>query len=245
MSEEGRKALYADMKGYLIAWDPVRQEARWRVDEVAPFNGGVLATGGGLVFAGNTARELVAYDEATGRKLWSFDAQTGIMAPPITYAIDGVQYIAVMAGWGGGWPLTGGVMALQAGRSIGPNRLLMFRLEGTARLPPFTPPDVPRQSIVTSMPADTAAIARGDLLYGRFCLRCHGSGAVSAGPYPDLRVSRIVMDEAFHRIVLDGALAAQGMPGFTGQMTRDEVDDVRAYLARRSYEDFGKGESLE
>ncbi|HWJ70747.1 MAG TPA: PQQ-dependent dehydrogenase, methanol/ethanol family [Sphingobium sp.] len=243
MDDVARKALYADMKGYLIAWDPLTQHTKWKVAQVAPFNGGVLATGGGLVFAGNTARTLAAYDDRSGRQLWSFDAQTGIMAPPITYRLDGTQYIAVMAGWGGGWPLTGGVMALQAGNAVGPNRLLVFKLGGSAQLPPFTPAPAVQQAIVPAMPADTAAIARGDLLYGRFCLRCHGSGAVSAGAYPDLRSSPLVMGDSLRQIVLEGALAAQGMPGFAGKLSTDDLAAIRTYLAKRSFEDFGKKES--
>ncbi|KPL68404.1 alcohol dehydrogenase [Erythrobacter sp. SG61-1L] len=239
MSEADREALYAGMKGYLIAWDPVKQQARWKVDQAAPFNGGVLATGGGLVFAGNTARQMAAYDDETGRKLWSFDAQTGILAPPITYTLGGTQYVAVMAGWGGGWPLTGGVMALQAGKSIGPNRLLVFALDGKAKLPPFLPPQVSRDPIVQAMPKDLVAVAKGDGLFGRFCLRCHGSGAVSAGAYPDLRLAPLVMDDAFYSILLDGALAQNGMPGFKGKLTRADAEAIRTYLAKRSYEDFG------
>jgi alcohol dehydrogenase (cytochrome c)/quinohemoprotein ethanol dehydrogenase len=243
MDAAARQALYADMKGYLIAWDPVMQRARWKVAQAAPFNGGVLTTGGGLVFAGNTARKLAAYDDMTGRQLWSFDAQTGIMAPPITYRLDGAQYIAVMAGWGGGWPLTGGVMALQAGKAIGPNRLLVFKLGGAARLPAFTPLPAIEEPIVRAMPADAGAIARGDLLYGRFCLRCHGSGAVSAGAYPDLRSSKLVMSDALRQIVLDGALVGQGMPRFAGMLSANDLIAIRTYLAKRSFEDFGKKET--
>lgn len=243
MDEAARKALYAGMKGYLIAWDPLTQRARWKVAQIAPFNGGVLATGGGLVFAGNTARELVAYDDDTGRRLWSFDAQTGIMAPPITYSLDGIQYVAVMAGWGGGWPLTGGVMALQAGKSIGPNRLLVFKLGGTARLPVLAPSTAAATPIAQAMPRDNAAAAKGDKLYGRFCLRCHGSGAVSAGAYPDLRASPTVTDEAFRQIVLNGALALQGMPSFDGKLSDADLAAIRQYLAKRSFEDFEKGEA--
>jgi len=240
MSEEERAALYAGMKGYLIAWDPVSQREAWRVDQIAPFNGGVLATGGGLIFAGNTARELVAYDDSTGARLWSFDAQTAISAPPITYAIDGVQYVAVLSGWGGGWPLTGGVMALQAGKAVGPNRLLVFTLDGMQALPSFTPPEAPRRAIVSERPTDEAAIARGNQLYARYCLRCHGTGVVSAGAYPDLRASGMVTGYAFPAVVLNGALASNGMPGFADKLTLSQLEDIRSFIEARSYEDLAQ-----
>ncbi|RIV93358.1 PQQ-dependent dehydrogenase, methanol/ethanol family [Aurantiacibacter xanthus] len=240
MTKEQRDELYAGMKGYLIAWDPVRQKEAWRVNQVAPFNGGVLATGGGLVFAGNTARELAAYDAKSGAKLWSFDAQTAVIAPPISYAIDGVQYIAVLSGWGGGWPLTGGVMALQAGKVVGPNRLLVFKLDGKEVLPPFTPPAGPSRAIVSARPADEASIARGNQLYARYCLRCHGTGVVSAGAYPDLRASGVVPGEAFAAVVLNGALAANGMPSFAGKLTPAQLNDIRSFIEARSFEDLAQ-----
>lgn len=240
MSKEERDALYASMKGYLIAWDPVNQREAWRVDQVAPFNGGVLATGGGLVFAGNTARELAAYDATSGKKLWAFDAQTAVIAPPITYTIDGVQYVAVLSGWGGGWPLTGGVMALQAGKAVGPNRLLVFALDGEQELPPFTPPAAPHRAIVSARPADEDAIGRGNQLYARYCLRCHGTGVVSAGAYPDLRASGVVSSDAFTAVVLGGALAANGMPGFADKLSPDQLADIRSFIEARSFEDLAQ-----
>ena len=236
MSASDRQALYAGMKAYLIAWDPVRQRPAWKRELAAPFNGGVLATGGGLVFEGNAERKLVAYDDRDGRPLWSFDAHTGIAARPITYRLDGVQYIAVMAGWGGGWPLTGGVMALMAGNAIGRNRLLVFRLGGTAALAV----DPARAEAALDPPpveGSAAGAQAGDLLYGRYCLRCHGSGAVSAGAYPDLRRSGFLAGPGFQEIVIDGALASQGMPSFAGKLTPGQADDIRHYLIRRAHQD--------
>jgi quinohemoprotein ethanol dehydrogenase len=163
-----------------------------------------------------------------------------VMAPPVTYRIDGVQYLAVSAGWGGGWPLTGGVMALQAGDSTGPNRLLVFKLDGSAKLPPAPQ----RQMVRTAPPPDrgsTAEVARGDALYGRNCLRCHGSGAVSAGPYPDLRWTPLLTGEGFDQVVLGGALKQRGMPGFGSSLTPADLQALRAYLIRRAHQDHAKG----
>jgi len=85
----------------LIGWDPVEQKEIWRYKLEAP-GGGVLATAGGLVFQGNGAGEFAAYDTSTGRKLWSFDGQSAISAAPISFGVDGNQFISVMAGFGGG-----------------------------------------------------------------------------------------------------------------------------------------------
>src|SRR5690606_8420272 len=92
-----RAEAIAATKGALIAWDPVTQSERWRVPHPGPWNGGLLSTGGGLVFQGNAAGNFVAYSAADGSELWSFHAQTGIIAPPITYTVNGEQYVAVLA----------------------------------------------------------------------------------------------------------------------------------------------------
>ena len=122
-------------KGYLEAWDPVQQKAVFKVDLGKPFDGGVLATGGDLVFQGTSEGWFNAYDDRTGQKVWSFYAQTGVLAAPMTYELDGQQYIALMAGWGG-------TMAGSRSVSNGPNNLLVFKLGGTVQLPPkpvYTP----------------------------------------------------------------------------------------------------------
>ena len=88
-----RAGALAATKGALIAWDPVTQTERWRVPFKGPWNGGVLATAGGLVFQGNSAAEFVAYDAQSGAKLWSRSVQTGITAAPVTFSIKGKQYV--------------------------------------------------------------------------------------------------------------------------------------------------------
>jgi PQQ-dependent dehydrogenase (methanol/ethanol family) len=82
----------------LRAWDPIKQTAAWGIKEDLPFLGGAMSTAGGLVFYGNTHGELKGLDAKTGNVLWTFNAGTGILQSPITYAIDGKQYLAVVAG---------------------------------------------------------------------------------------------------------------------------------------------------
>jgi PQQ-dependent dehydrogenase (methanol/ethanol family) len=91
----------ADAGGHLSelkAWDPVKQTAVWGIKEDLPFLGGVMSTAGGLVFYGNSHGELKAVDAKTGTVLWKFNVGTGILQSPITYTLDGKQYLAVVAG---------------------------------------------------------------------------------------------------------------------------------------------------
>ena len=93
--------LVADRQGKLIAWDPVQQNEVWRVDQDADWNGGVLTTATGLVFTGTAQGKLMAYDATDGQTLWEVELGTGIIAPPITYSVDGEQYLSIAVGWGG------------------------------------------------------------------------------------------------------------------------------------------------
>ncbi len=89
------------MTGLLLAWDPAQQHEVWRVSLPMVESGGVLATAGNLIFQGRSDGMLCAYRATDGKKLWQFDAGTGIMAPPVTYLLNGVQYVTLMVGWGG------------------------------------------------------------------------------------------------------------------------------------------------
>ena len=92
--------LFED-RGAFMGWDPVAPKPAWRVvDPEGAIDGGSLATAGNLVFAGGGQNEFIAYRADTGERLWRFAAQTGVAAGPISYAVDGTQYIAVAAGRG-------------------------------------------------------------------------------------------------------------------------------------------------
>jgi quinohemoprotein ethanol dehydrogenase len=104
-----RADAMADTTGHLLAWDPVAQKEVWRVEHPGPSNGGTLSTAGNLVFQGTAGGEFRAYAADSGKQLWSFPAQTGIIAAPMTYAIDDAQYVAILVGWGGLWDLYPGL----------------------------------------------------------------------------------------------------------------------------------------
>ncbi|ESZ87639.1 MAG: alcohol dehydrogenase [Blastomonas sp. CACIA14H2] len=236
-----REAAKKATKGVLIAWDPVAQKERWRVTLGGPWNGGVLATAGGLVFQGNAMGNFVAYDSASGKNLWSFEAQTGVVAAPMTYSIDGQQYVAVLAGWGGAWPITAGVLSDMSGPVRNISRLLVFKLGGKAKLPAMPAAD----ALPLDPPGLTAAadvVQGGAQLYGRYCTVCHGDAAVQAsargGIIPDLRYSGTLGSaENWQMIVHGGALKDNGMVSFAPVMSKPEIDSIRQYVIARANED--------
>ncbi|MGB3710772.1 MAG: PQQ-dependent dehydrogenase, methanol/ethanol family [Erythrobacter sp.] len=233
-----RREVAGTLRGMLVAWDPVAQEPRWSVEHPGPWNGGVLATGGGLVFQGTAGSEFNAYDASSGERLWSFDAQTGVVAPPVTYTVDGEQYVAVLAGWGGAYALSvdGEVMARKAPvRNV--SRLLVFKLGGAAALP--------AEKALASLPLDPPAsraspetIALGQQKYARYCAVCHAPGAVGSTVLPDLRRSGTLgARESWMAVVHDGILEDNGMASFAGSLSREEIEAIRAYVIHRANED--------
>ena len=232
-------AGYASANGhsasYLLAWDPVKQTAAWKAPQEKSFNGGALATAGGLVFEGSQSDDFSAYNDETGEKLWSFNAQTGIIAGPATYEIGGVQYVAIMAGWGG-------TVAPFGARSDsnGPGRLLVFKLGGMDALPPKPAVEQPP----LEPPAQTepaSVVAKGEGLYGRYCQRCHGFGAAGGGlgvtGPADLRRTPFIQDQdAFNTVVVKGELKHKGMAPFGEEVKEEAARAIRAYIVTEAIE---------
>ena len=231
--------LYARMAsmppptGELLAWDPVKQKAVWRATYPVLDGAGVLATAGNLIFQGRADGIFAAYRATDGEPLWRFDAATGIMAPPVTYTVGGVQYVTVLAGWGGASGLMN-TPAVGAARS-GFGRILTFALNGTARLdaPPFGHKDPPVPAITAKQDART--VHQGLLLFNSHCMTCHGLNAI-AGPLPDLRYSTRPTLETLDAIVLGGARASGGMPSFKKILDVKDVEAIRAYIVSRAQE---------
>ncbi len=224
-------AARAATKGRLLAWDPVKQEARFTVEHPAPSNGGILSTAGNLLFQGQPDGTFSAFDAKDGKKLWSFDAQNGVIAAPISFSLDGEQYIAVMAGLGGSFGVSSPFAPNPHKRPNG--RLLVFQLAGKASLPPYQKPVMPAQLVSDSFPAGAAE--RGLALYAGQCSLCHGPGGYSAGVIPDLRRSpTIASRELFHQVVLDGILQQRGMISFRDMLKPEQVEEIRAYLGMRA-----------
>lgn len=238
---ESLAAIRSSIKGSLVAWDPVRQKAVWRVNFGEAFNGGTLATAGDLVFQGNASGYIVAYRADNGAKLWAFDAQSPIMAAPISYAIKGRQYVAVMVGYGGVAAFGPGALTNADRKKRNISRLMVFSLNGKAALPPVSPlPALALPNPPTDAPIGPG-IEQGRQLYERSCSTCHGTGAVTAGIAPDLRHSQALSRDVFRAIVLDGALKGAGMAGFAGTLSPDEVEDIRGYLGQRARQALAAG----
>ena len=224
------------MRGRLVAWDPVTQQEAWRVEHPQPLSGGTLSTASGLVFQGRADGRLRAYRAADGEVLWEFEQETGIAAAPMTYEVDGTQYLAVLAGWGGPEVLINA--GLGEGKT-GPGRLLVFRLDGDAELPPPVPPLPPIEAPTFELGATPAELTSGETLYSDNCVGCHGLDVISGGITPDLRRTTADVHGQFQDIVLGAIRAPLGMPGFSDRLGPEEVRSIQAYVLQRARDSAG------
>ncbi len=235
---------------HLLAWDPVAQREVWRVPkEVSVDAAGVLSTAGGLVFQGNASGEFNAYKDDTGELLWSAMTQAITVAAPITYTVDGEQYVAVLAG-GRALPTIGaGAIGSTTTMSNNNSRLLVFKRGGTAQLPPELAEEAVSDTGNLNPPpmtADFETVAHGEQVYGRYCSVCHGPAGVSpsVGTFPDLRYSaRLASSEMWNSVVLDGELESGGMVSFEGTLEASDPDAVRHYIISRAHADREAGEA--
>jgi quinohemoprotein ethanol dehydrogenase len=227
--EATQKALLPMLKGRLIAWDPVAQAARWSVEYKGPWNGGVLSTAGGLVFQGTADAHFAAYDAESGALLWTQPTQTGVMAAPIAYELDGEQYVAVAAGWGGAYGLlVGGLLPTGSAPKVG--RVLVYKLGGEARLPELAHV-APAESPVVQSDAAPKVVAAGAQAYAQYCAVCHGDHAISYGSLPNLRHSPFLADaELWRGVVIEGAMAQGGMASFAKAFDAETAEAIRAYV---------------
>jgi quinohemoprotein ethanol dehydrogenase len=230
-----KKAILSTVKGRLVAWDPIQQKQAWEAPRTSAWNGGVLTTAGNLVFEGTGDGNFEAYRADTGEKLWSSFVQTGVVAAPVTYTARGEQYVAILVGWGGVFPLATGEVALRAKNLPNIGRMLAFKIGGKAALPPaleVVPP-------VLNPPPSTATpatVAKGERLYQTYCAQCHGDVAVSGGVLPDLRYSSALANEQWFNIVLGGTLETNGMVSFAKEVTHEDAEVIRAYVIARAHQ---------
>jgi len=220
------------VKGFLAAWDPVAQKEVWRVQHATSWNGGLLSTAGNLVFQGRSDGFFAAYAADSGQLLWETPVHTGIIAPPVAYSVDGEEYVAVLAGWGGAFAMASGVPrhrnnVLQGGR------ILAFKLGGSAKLPApeITPIDIPEPPNFVATPEE---VALGEALYHSNCSTCHGPGATASGSVPDLRYMAPATHDAWDAIVRGGAFVGKGMASFANVLDEAQSRAVHAYVVSQA-----------
>jgi quinohemoprotein ethanol dehydrogenase len=221
-------------RGFLRAWDPVHQRLAWEVPTVTHWDGGVLSTAGGLVFQGDAAGNFNVYKADDGKKLASIALGTGVMAAPATYRVGGVQYVVVMAGFGGNYvnyPVTSDMVAYHRDNE---GRVIALKLDGGAvPLPPVLPevpfPEPPPHE------GSAAQVAKGEILYNRYCGRCHQLGR---GILPDLRRLTPEKHQIFYDIVLKGLLVAKGMGRWDDVLSRPDAEAIHAFVVDQAWTEY-------
>ncbi|MGC1271538.1 MAG: PQQ-dependent dehydrogenase, methanol/ethanol family [Croceibacterium sp.] len=220
---ERRANLAKRNKGMLVAWDPVAKKARWSIDMPWPWNGGTLATAGNLLFQGDPYGIFRARAADTGKELWHFNAQRGVVAGPVTFRANGEQYVAVLAGYGGSMGV-----ATQTDFARRPplnGVLLAFKIGGKGTMPKVPPAE--QRPLVTSNERFTPAqLAEGGKQFVTYCTICH-SGPVN----PDLFRSQVAADKAaWQSVVIDGALSGNGMISFKPWINAEQAEAIRAFV---------------
>ena len=215
----------------LIAWNPVTQKLVWEVPTFGGWNGGVLATGGNLVFQGQINGRFSAYEARHGKELWHFPAQDALLAAPISYTVGGKQYVSVVVGMTGTAALDpesqGGLVFDYRTQK---RRVLTFALDGKAELPPAPPPPVIQAAPDPDYKPDAALAAKGAGTFKFNCGICHGPEAVSGGTAPDLRSSDMLSAaDIFRAVVHDGTRVAEGMPSFS-DLSESDIAAIRQYI---------------
>jgi quinohemoprotein ethanol dehydrogenase len=228
-------------RGVLRALDVRSGKIAWEQPSASGWDGGVLSTAGNLVFQGDVLGKLNVYAADSGKLLTRLDVGTSIMAAPMTYSVAGVQYVAVLAGFGGGnmgYPFPPESAAYRNGNS---GRLIAFKLGGGA-VP--TPPALADEPFAKpdQRPTDAGRVARGEVLYNRYCARCHVFGR---SVLPDLRRMSPATHGLFAEIVLRGAYRAKGMGRWDDVLSGEDAGAVLAYIDEQAWQAYEAGHSAQ
>ncbi len=219
-------------RSYLQAWDPVKRKTAW-IQPEGTARSGTMTTAGNLVFQGNT-HMFNAFRADNGQKVWSAETQAQITGGSASYEIDGVQYIATVAGGQAGF----GAFGPDAYHAPNYARLLVYKLDGTVKLPTpavYTPPTLnPPPEFGTP-----EQLALGEKQYIAHCTACHGNtapnGRAVSSMFPDLRYSgQLWTADGFKAVVLGGALQQNGMVSFTKDLTPADAEAIRAYMVHQA-----------
>lgn len=210
--------------GKLIAWDPVQNKEVWSKVEKTVWNSGVLTTSD-LVFQGNAEGDFNALDARTGQVLWTKNLGTGIVAPPITYLVDGVQYVTIAVGWGG----ASGI-ANRNTEQINPGTVYTFAIGKNTAMPVFEK-QAKKEYLTLAVEITEAQVEKGGNLFGKYCSACHNLNAGNpGGNIPNLTYSHPDIMGAFHQIVRDGIFLPKGMPKFKGRLSDEDISNIKGYI---------------
>jgi len=201
-----------------------------------PSNGGILSTAGDLVFQGTWDGTFAAYDADNGTPLWQYQSDSAILAGPISYELDGEQYIAVAQGSGGTIMLTVGEELKR--NKVNQNKLLVFKRGNFNQTRTLSDAAAThRESELATILAlgheansDPAVIKKGEVLYGQNCASCHGISAKSNYIVPDLRYMSEQTHSDFVAIVLGGSYTHKGMIGFYETLDFNDVEAIHSFL---------------
>jgi len=212
--------------GVLLAWDPVKNRARWQINYGVMSTGGTLTTAGNLVFQGIGDGHLIAYAADSGKKLWETNVGVGILAAPMTYALDGRQYVSVLVGWGA---MNGLVGENHTGQYKAPGRLWTFALGGDQNIAPVRGIPLPELTAI-AFDDSPELLKRGAGVYRSRCMVCHGGDAASSGVIADLRYASKETFGNFHEIVRNGAYTSLGMPNLGKFVSEAETEAVKNFV---------------
>ncbi len=223
-------------RGMIRAWDPVSQTLAWQQETFGFNDGGLMSTAGNLLFRGDSAGYLSVYAADTGTLIRRIEVGTGIMAAPMSYEVEGQQFVAVMAGFGGAAgsvPFPADSAPYRYGND---GRIIAFALGGESVPipPPFRErpmPEPPKRI------GDARRIAEGEVLFNRFCNRCHPFGRAML---PDLRRLSPEKFALFDPIVRGGILAPLGMARFDDVLSLSDAEAIRNFLIDESWKLFSE-----
>jgi len=238
------------IRGFLKAWDPVSQKLVWQLEtsdqwvgtDFAFWNGGgVMTSAGGLVFQGRGSGEFTAINSETGEKLLSLQVGSSMMAAPMTYTIDGEQYITIMAalGGGGGQSFPPGSAAYEYGNK---GRIITFKLGG-GKVPfpekiVYDDESFPMPSALRKGTAEQINV--GSDLFTRNCAKCHATMDGRGAGIPDLRRMKEKAHNEFNDILLKGIRADKGMGNYSELLSADDVEAIHAYLIEWAWKTYEK-----
>jgi quinohemoprotein ethanol dehydrogenase len=222
----------------LLAWDPIAQKEIWEQETssgVRGYDGGVMSTAGNLVFQGRGSGELWVYAADSGKVLTEIQTGSHIMAAPMTYAVNGEQYVAVQVGYGGtniaGYTIP---PSSAAAKYENVNRIIAFELDGGEVPRPEPRSDEP----FPKPPPNTGTaqqIERGEIKFVEQCSRCHVFGPSVT---PDLRKMPPEVHAEFKNIVLKGEFGPLGMERFDDILSEADVDAIHAYLIDQAWQSY-------